>query len=261
MLGTGNATVTKCYNTCFAIKDKEYLLVDTGGGNGILAQLEKASIPLEEIHHTIITHEHTDHLLGVVWLIRVIATKMKQGKYEGNLLIYCHEDLIHTIDTITKLTVQPKFYDFIGKRIILTPVADQETRKILDYDITFFDIGSTKAKQYGFTMSLKNHKKFTCLGDEPYKEHELPYANQADWLLTEAFCLYEERDIFKPYEKHHSTVKDTCILAEELKIKNLVLYHTEDKNIAVRKERYGKEGREYYHGNLLIPDDLEVIIL
>ena len=33
MLGTGNATVTKCYNTCFTIKTgKNILLVDAGGG-------------------------------------------------------------------------------------------------------------------------------------------------------------------------------------------------------------------------------------
>ena len=39
MLGTGNATVTKCYNTCFILKTKEtVLLVDAGGGNGILNQ-------------------------------------------------------------------------------------------------------------------------------------------------------------------------------------------------------------------------------
>lgn len=37
ILGTGNAAVTKCYNTCFAIQNEdEYFLVDTGGGNGIL---------------------------------------------------------------------------------------------------------------------------------------------------------------------------------------------------------------------------------
>lgn len=31
VLGTGNATVTKCYNTCFALKkEDEYFLVDAG---------------------------------------------------------------------------------------------------------------------------------------------------------------------------------------------------------------------------------------
>ena len=118
MLGTGNATVTRCYNTCFALqRGTEYFLVDTGGGNGILTQLEKAEIPLKEIHEIFISHEHTDHLLGIVWLIRMIATQMKKDKYEGNLHIYCHKELVDTIMTIAKLTVQPKFFKMIGERI------------------------------------------------------------------------------------------------------------------------------------------------
>ena len=50
MLGTGSAMVTKCYNTCFALRNNnEYFLVDAGGGNGILAQLEKAEINYKNI--------------------------------------------------------------------------------------------------------------------------------------------------------------------------------------------------------------------
>ena len=45
MLGTGNAMVTKYYNTCFAIKtDDGIFLVDAGGGNAILAQMERAQL-------------------------------------------------------------------------------------------------------------------------------------------------------------------------------------------------------------------------
>lgn len=69
------------------------------------------------------------------------------------------------------------------------------------------------------------------------------------------------RDIFDPYEKHHSTVKDACELAEQLMVKNLLLYHTEDQNLSDRKKLYSAEGMQYYHGNLLIPDDLERIEL
>lgn len=38
MLGTGNALVSSCYNTCFILHaaDGSMLLVDAGGGNGIL---------------------------------------------------------------------------------------------------------------------------------------------------------------------------------------------------------------------------------
>lgn len=42
MLGTGNATVSQIYNTCFLLQTPSTLmLVDAGGGNGILSQLKK----------------------------------------------------------------------------------------------------------------------------------------------------------------------------------------------------------------------------
>ena len=138
-------------------------------------------------------------------------------------------------------------------------VKDGEERTILNKKVTFFDIGSTKAKQFGFQMIYGDNKVLTCCGDEPYNECEEKYAKGSDWMFHEAFCLYGQRDIFNPYEKHHSTVKDASELAQQLGVKNLVLYHTEDKNIKNRKELYGAEGREYYHGNLFIPDDLDVI--
>ena len=86
MLGTGNALVTRCNNTCFAIQDDdEYFLVDAGGGNGIMRQLQDADISMAQIHHIFLTHEHTDHLLGMIWMIHMIATKMRREQYEGNL--------------------------------------------------------------------------------------------------------------------------------------------------------------------------------
>ena len=98
MLGTGNALVTRCYNTCFAIQDDdEYFLVDAGGGNGIIRQLQDADISMVQIHHIFLTHEHTDHLLGMIWMIRMIATKMRREQYEGNLRIYCHSALVETV--------------------------------------------------------------------------------------------------------------------------------------------------------------------
>ncbi len=262
VFGTGNAQATHCYNTCFALKDgDEFFMVDAGGGNGILGILEKMNVDMTHIHHIFVTHEHTDHILGIVWMVRMIATAMKKGKYEGELRIYCHPGLVDTISTLCRLTLQGKFYKMIGEQIFLIPVEDGETVSILDYDVTFFDILSTKAKQFGFTTRLKNGKKFTCAGDEPYNPECKPYVEGSQWLLHEAFCLYGDRERFQPYEKHHSTVKEACELAESLSIPNLVLWHTEDKNLSHRKELYTAEGKEYYHGNLLVPDDGEIIEL
>lgn len=261
ILGTGNAMVTECFNTCFALTEGEkHFLVDTGGGNRILKVLKDAGIAVENIHDIFITHEHIDHLLGIVWMIRVIGTKINQDKYEGELRIYCHSGLVDTIQTIANLTIQKKVCRHMGGRIRFIPLEHGDTADILGHKVTFFDIYSTKAKQYGFTMEFSG-KKFTCAGDEPYNEKDYEFVKGSTWLLHEAFCLYSESEKFKPYEKHHSTVREACQLAEKLQIPNLILYHTEETHLETRKELYTKEGREYYTGNLYVPYDMELFEL
>ena len=72
LLGTGNATVTHCYNTCFVLHESgQYLLVDGGGGNGLLCQLEKAHLRWQDMRTVFVTHKHMDHLLGILWLMQI----------------------------------------------------------------------------------------------------------------------------------------------------------------------------------------------
>ena len=261
ILGTGNAMVTKCYNTCFAIEQNdEYFLVDGGGGNQILSQLEKANIDWKKIKNIFVTHKHIDHITGIIWLVRVFTQNMSRGTFDGEVNLYAHSELIKIITDIATMLLQPKQIDYLGKKFHLISVEDGDEVTILGNKVKFFDIYSTKAKQLGFTMYY-GEDKLTCCGDEPYNEVEKEYVQNSTYLLHEAFCLYEDREKFHPYEKHHSTVKDACILAEELNVKNLILYHTEDKNITDRKELYTKEGKEFYSGNLYVPDDLEVFNL
>ena len=262
MLGTGNALVTECYNTCFVIEDKgQYFMVDGGGGSTILHQLKYAGFNRMDIRHIFVTHKHLDHIMGIIWMVRVICQSMNKGEYEGEAYIYSHREVLDLIRDISGKLLLQKQTKFIDDRLHLVEVHDGETMNIIGHDITFFDIRSTKARQYGFCMDLEKGKKLTCCGEEPYNVCEEKYAENSDWMLHEAFCLYAERDIFDPYEKHHSTVKDACELAEKLKVRNLVLYHTEDRNISRRKELYLSEGSQYYTGNLYIPDDLESIEL
>ncbi|RKJ53261.1 MBL fold metallo-hydrolase [bacterium 1XD42-1] len=262
MLGTGNALVTECYNTCFVLNEgKDCFLVDGGGGNAILHQLKYAGVDWKNIHDIFVTHKHIDHLLGIIWLVRMICQHMSQGKYDGDVNIYGHHEVISIIMELANQLLQPKQTAFMGTRLHFRVVFDNEIKDILGKQVTFFDIHSTKAKQFGFSMELGNGEKLTCCGDEPYNECEQKYVEGSTWLLHEAFCLYSQADLFSPYEKHHSTVKDACELAEQLKVKNLLLYHTEDKNIKNRKELYLAEGKKYYHGNLYVPNDLESFIL
>lgn len=262
VLGTGNATVKYCYNTCFAIRNAEQVfLVDTGGGNGILRQLDRAGIRLTQLHDIFLTHKHTDHLLGVIWLIRMIVQSRQSGGYSGQCRIYAHRELTGLVDTLARLLLQPDQAAALGDFILLVPVEDGQEWQIAGYPVRFFDIHSTKAKQFGFSLTLHSGEKLTCLGDEPYNPANAADVAGSSWLLSEAFCLYGEAERFKPYEKHHSTVREACQLAQEMGVPHLVLWHTEETHLSQRKALYTAEGRDFYSGDLYVPDDLDVIAL
>ena len=267
MLGTGNATVSQIYNTCFVLQTPSTLmLVDAGGGNGILAQLKNVNVQISDIHHLFVTHAHTDHVLGVIWVIRKVA----QCKgYEGLLHVYGNDKVMKVIKTIIDMILAKKQLAKVAERVVFHQLEDGDCFEVGDMKLECFDIQSTKEKQFGFRAELPSSSSdesdkplvLACLGDEPYNEQNRRYIVGADWMMCEAFCLYADRDTFKPYEKCHSTALDAGKLAEELGVKNLILYHTEEKTLANRKENYTREAAENFKGRIFVPDDLEVIEL
>lgn len=265
MLGTGNATVSQIYNTCFVLQTPSTLmLVDAGGGNGILAQLKKVNVQISDIHHLFVTHAHTDHVLGVIWVIRMVA----QCKgYEGLLHVYGNDKVMKVIKTIIDMILAKKQLTKVAERVVFHQLEDGDCFEVGDMKLECFDIQSTKEKQFGFRAELPSSDEsgkslvLACLGDEPYNEQNRRYIVGADWMMCEAFCLYADRDTFKPYEKCHSTALDAGKLAEELGVKNLILYHTEEKTLANRKENYTREAAKNFKGRIFVPDDLEVIEL
>lgn len=154
------------------------------------------------------------------------ATKCYNTCFDGQLHLYGHDKALQVLNDICRMTLPTKI-----------------------------------VKQFGFRAELPDGKSVVCLGDEPYQEANQPFAEDADWLLCEAFCLYEDRERFKPYEKHHCTAKDVGEMASRLQPKHVVVYHTEDSDLAHRKVRYTAEVLELFDGEVRVPDDLEVFEL
>ncbi len=241
-LGTGNAFATKLYNACFAIQQgEEYFLVDGGGGNGIISQCEKANIPITSIRNMFVTHNHSDHVLGAIWVIRFIGLYMHDGIYKGNFTVYGHQEVIDFIRYACMQTLPLKFTDKIDKRIFFQAVENGEEVSIQGCDFTFFDIYSVKLKQFGFKTVLPNRQIVSCLGDEPYNAKTAQYVRKSDWLICEAFCLESDAEKYNPREKYHSTVIDASTNAQELGVSHLIFYHTEEDTIATRKQTYMQE--------------------
>ena len=262
-LGTGQAMTLDCFNTCFVLQDRngENILVDTGGGIQILKQLRDAGIDFPKIHHVILSHRHSDHILGLFWIVRNFHKYAASGEYVGNLNIYMHCELEKIIRNILTEVLSKKFTDWFDKRIIFHIVEDKEERQILDYKVKFLDVHSQKDQQFGFKTQLANGKTIVFLGDETYNETLREEVQGCDFLLHEAFCMESEADVFKPYEKMHSTAENAGKIAASLDVGSLILYHGSDNDLIHRKENYRKEASKHFHGNIYVPDDLDVIAL
>ncbi len=261
-LGTGYAIATKCYTTCFTVSDgQEHFMIDCGGGNGVLTNLEKAGISLGQVHHIFLSHRHTDHVIGAVWMLRMIGHGIERGMYKDNLHIYCHQEIADGLLQMCQFMLPGRLMALFGERIIFHCLADGMTFDILGRKTIFFDTHSKKTLQYGVKMQLLNGKWFTYLGDEPYREECAPYAAEVDYLMHEALCVESDEAKYHPRKIQHSTVKDAAECAQQLQVKNLILHHTEDNQLALRKHKYSAEAKAYFNGGVYVPDDLDVIVL
>ena len=175
ILGTGNAAVTECYNTCFLLTEgPDHLLVDGGGGNGIFRQLKAAGVRWQDVRSIFVTHKHLDHITGILWMMRMILQGIARGQYEGEATIYSHKEVTGLLRTMAGLLLSEKETRFLDERLHLVTVEDGESLPLLGQRAEFFDIRSTKAAQFGFSITLPGGGKLTCCGDEPFNERERP---------------------------------------------------------------------------------------
>ena len=99
------------------------------------------------------------------------------------------------------------------------------------------------------------------LGDETLNPQLKDRIKVADYVTHEAFCLDREENIFHAYEKNHSTALSVAKTMNELEVKNLILYHTEESHGDDRKQLYLEEAQSVFNGSVIVPNDLEEIRL
>lgn len=259
MLGTGNGGTIDLYNTCFAIQNENgNFLVDTGGSIEIMKRLNQVNIDYKLIRHIFISHSHTDHILGIFWLFKKISRNVMHGEIKERINVYCNDVVFESIKEVAKHILPDKLMDAIYSIVDFKVLNDGDKYNINGIDYTFFDIQAKGTKQFGFECSF-NGRKLAFLGDETLNPNLYDRIRNFDYVMHEAFCLDSEENIFHAYEKNHSTTRSVSEVMNELEVKNLILYHTEESHKEKRKELYTKEAQDYFNGNVIVPNDLEII--
>ncbi len=259
MLGTGNGGTMNLYNTCFVIQNENgNFLIDTGGSIEIIKRLNQVNIDYKSIHHIFISHSHTDHILGIFWLFKKISIDVMNGDIKEKINIYCNDVVYQSIKEVAKYILPDKLMNVIYSIVDFKVLNDGDNYNINGVDYTFFDIQAKGTKQFGFECSL-NNKTLAFLGDETLNPNLYDRIKNFDYVMHEAFCLDSEENIFHAYEKHHSTARSVSEVMNKLDIGNLILYHTEESHGSERKNLYKEEAQIHFNGNVIVPNDLEVI--
>lgn len=259
-VGTGSAFPSGSYNACFAVRTPEMVwLTDGGGGYGLFAALERCEIRPEEIHYLFVTHSHTDHIFGAVWLLRKIVHLRMQGRYDGRINVYANSETARALTEICRLTFLDSYFRVLGEIMDLHPADPGDRYCLPDASVEFFDAGSENVSQAGMRMNVAG-KTIVALGDEALTEANKNEASGADILICGAFCRYADREIFHPYEKHHWTVRDVAQIAAKINVGTLVLIHSEDLT-PNKPGAYRAEAAEFFPGSILIPLDATTLPL
>ncbi|HLC49341.1 MAG TPA: MBL fold metallo-hydrolase [Candidatus Andersenbacteria bacterium] len=259
-LGTGAADSVKYFQTSFFIEDeKTDLLIDTGGGSGILAQCDRFGVSVATIQNIFITHKHIDHIFGIFWILRFRGAAIHSGQ-APSLTIYASLANIALIKQVSALFLKEKVLALFDSKILFIAIDENSETDINDWTVQFFKIQSKKEEQWGCKITFPGNKTLTFTGDEPYTKAITPYCTDTDYFFHDAYCLEKDRDVFTPHDISHSTAKEASIYAQQLNAKNLILFHTEDKaTFGKRKELYTAEAQQEYSGNIFVPDDGDVI--
>ena len=260
MLGTGGGRALNLYNTCFTIQNESgVFLIDSGGGVEIFKRLKKAGIQLNELKNIFISHSHTDHILGLIWLFKTIGVMVRHNEIKENINIYCNDVVYEAIKGVAGFVLPEKLINAVYSKINFIILNNNDKHTINEIEYEFFDILARGTKQFGFECNLEENR-FLFLGDENLDPALNSRVENADYVMHEALCLDSEENIFHAYEKNHSTVLSAAKKLNDLNVKNIILYHTEESH-PDRKELYTREAKSVFEGNVLVPDDLEVIEL
>jgi len=220
---------------------KEKIVFDFG--RGILDNLIKTKINLEKINTIFITHTHTDHIAELSSFLSYVLDRPKARKYPDTK-IYGPKGIKKTIKLLFKAYHLEK-HKYLNK-IKIKELSNKEQINFGTLKIKAFEVIHSKSRKC-FAYRIEIKKKTVCYsGDSGYCTGLKEACENSDLAIVEA-NLPESWNI-----KEHLTGKKVGKLANETKVKKLVLTHIASFYLPQVK----KDVAQNYKGKIIIVKDL-----
>lgn len=216
------------------------ILVDCGSGT--LLQLEKAGKSYKDLDAVFITHTHPDHFADLMPLIHALLATPK-FKREKDLFIFGPKEFITYYNrAIATILGKPRNFS------IQLIEADDKMDFRSFHVFTEKTVHSADSIAYRFQNS---HKAVVFTGDADYDQRIIEFAGKADLLVAD--CSFPDEN----KTKGHLSAKECGIVAQKAGVKKLLLSHLYPAD-SPDTERT-KESSEFFHGDILLAEDLMVI--
>lgn len=145
------------------------LIIDAGVRADVIeSRLRDVGIKMDKVKGILLTHDHSDH-------VRSTYTLLRNNKH---LKLFCGN---RTMEGILKRTG-------ISKRIreYHIPIFVEHTFRMLDFEITPFDVPHDSFQNFGYSISFDNRNFVIATDVGQITDRVRHYASQADYLVLES---------------------------------------------------------------------------
>lgn len=217
------------------------LLLDTCGGFELFRRLGRSGVEPTRVHHALLSHRHGDHIGGVMALAIAVSP----------LHLYGPPDALEAAESLFGLT----YPELSAPGREHHPVEPGRSYRIAGFDLEFFAVEHRVP-----TLAVRVRHGDRLLA---YSADSLPCealvdcARGADLFVCDALCGSEDRpDAAR--NLMHPTAREAAEMARRAGVERLALVHL---------ARYAdpaamrSEAQAHFGGEILVPDDLDVIEL
>jgi ribonuclease Z len=250
LLGTGDALNGERAQSSLAVplSCEETMLIDASSGTVLLARLEAAGIPLENVRHLFLSHRHFDHVGGFAPLLATLASLP-----QASLLVHAAPDTLRALRNLLDLTL-PGAEGWLGKRLGWRELSPGKPTSVGETEVTPFSLDHS-LECVGFRIAQADAVAVISVDTRPTREIT-EYASGADLLVHDAYGPKDAAE--QSHAMGHSTATEAGEAARAAGVRRLVLTHLRSSRF-VDPEALVVEAEAAFGGPVSAAEDLDTI--